>query len=213
MASNSVLNFCKTEACAVLLAFAAVLSPSPARAHSDELRFELGLQFARNSVNEFDSTDSGLGGRVTFNVTRGIGLEAELNFYPGDLTEVRPFSGGRAEGLFGVKVGATRGRLSLFGKARPGFLRFGEAREPLACILIFPPPLDCALAAGHTAFALDLGGGAQLRTSERTFVRFDVGDNLVRYDVGPVLRPEEGVVEGAFWTNNFRFTIGGGLRF
>jgi len=210
---NAALKPCQTRVWMLPFAFLAAFSSMSAAAQSNPSRFELGFQFTGNSLSEFDTTDAGLGGRATFNLTPLIGLEAEVNFYPGDLTEARAFSGARTEGLFGVKVGAQRGKVKLFGKVRPGFVHFGEAPGALPCLAIFPPTLDCALASGSTAFALDLGGGAELSTSQRSFVRFDVGDNLIRYDVGPAIRPEEGVVDGPFWTSNFRFSIGAGVRF
>lgn len=214
MIPNAVIKRCKPEVWIIVLILVVTLFPGVAVAQPQDSRFELGFHFAGQSVSEFDTTDAGLGGRVTYNVSPLIGLEAELNLYPGDLTDQNPFSGSRTEGLFGVKVNVPLlGKVKAFGKARPGFLRFGEAPDVLACIAIYPPPLECSLASGSTALALELGGGVELSTSARSFVRFDVGDNLVRYDVGPALRPKEGIVNGPFWTSNFRFTFGGGFRF
>jgi hypothetical protein len=108
-----------------------------------------------------------------------------------------------------------------FGKVRPGFVGFDGASEPFACVLIFPPPLACTLAGGETLFALDLGGGLELFTSPRTFIRVDAGDRMVRYPA-PVIRGnfprrnddrEPSIENDPFFGHDFRFTIGGGMRF
>jgi hypothetical protein len=114
--------------------------------------------------------------------------------------------------LFGVTIGPRIGRLRPFAKLRPGFVTFREASEPLACILIFPPPLPCRLAVGTTVFALDLGGGIELFPTGRTSVRVDIGDRLVRYP-GTVLDRNAMAREAAFFSYDFRFGIGVGLRF
>lgn len=162
--------------------------------------------------SEFDSTDPGVGGRVSWQPTALLGVEGEIDFYPGDLGERVAFSGSRVEGLFGATVGPRLGRLRPFAKLRPGFLTFREAPEPIACILIFPPPVRCVLAGGRTLFALDVGGGVEWLSSGRTFVRVDAGDRVVRYPV-PIIDTSGTIRREAFSGHDFRFSIGGGLRF
>lgn len=48
-------------------------------------------------------------------------------------------------------------------------------------IAIFPPPLACQMAGGDTLFVLDIGGGVEFQTTDRTFVRVDLGDRAVKY--------------------------------
>jgi hypothetical protein len=98
-----------------------------------------------------------------------------------------------------------------FARLRPGFVTFREAPQPFACILIFPPPLACVLGAGDTLFALDIGGGVEVFTTRRTFLRVDAGDRLLRYP-GPVFRDGTAEEDG-FFSHDFRFAVGGGLRF
>ena len=98
------------------------------------------------------------------------------------------------------------------GKLRPRFVIFRDAPEPFACILIFPPPLSCTLAGGETVFALDFGGGVELFPTGRTFVRVDAGDRVVRYP-SPVLERDGTARKDAFFSHEFRFAIGGGVRF
>ncbi len=112
--------------------------------------FDAGGQIVAASLEQFDGSDFGFGGRFAWHPLALLGVEAELDLYPGEFPEGRAFSRRRVEGLFGVTAGPRFDRVRLFGKLRAGFLRVGEAPRPFACILIFPPPLACTLAAGHT---------------------------------------------------------------
>ena len=171
----------------------------PVAAQSTAARFEVGVQIVTVASGEFDGSDIGASGRVSWRPTPLIGAEAEMGFYAGDFPDRVPFSRGRVEGFFGVTAGPVLGRVRPFVKIRPGFFTFHEAPEPFPCILIFPPPLSCELGAGHTSFALDAGGGAEIQTTPRTFIRVDVGDRLMRYP--------------RFFGHDFRLAAGGGLRF
>jgi len=175
-------------------------------------KFQFGVQLAGAFSSEFDSTDVGIGGRVSWHQATLLGAEAEVTGYPRDFADSPGFSRGRLEALFGVTIGPRIGRHRVFAKLRPGFVMFREASQPFACIAIFPPPLSCVLATGKTVFALDLGGGLELSPTGRTFVRVDAGDRLVRYP-RTVLETNSRVREGGFFSHDFRFAIGGGLRF
>jgi len=171
----------------------------PVAAQSTGARFEVGAQLVTVASGEFDGADVGVGGRVSWRPTPLIGAEAEISFYPSDFPDRGPFSRSRVEGLFGLTAGPVLGRIRPFVKLRPGFLTFHEASEPFICILIFPPPLACILASGRTSFALDAGGGLEIQTTPRTFVRVDGGDRLLRYP--------------GFFGHDVRLAAGGGLRF
>lgn len=191
---------CRTRFLAglAIAGLSAVCAP-PAAAQPIGPRFEVGAQLVTVASGEFDGTDIGVSGRVSWRPTPFFGVEAEIGLYPGDFPDRVPFSRSRVEGLFGVTAGPSRGRIRPFVRLRPGFVAFHEAPRPFACILIFPPPLSCELGAGHTSFALDAGGGAEIQTTPRTFVRVDVGDRLMRYP--------------RFFGHDFRLAAGGGLRF
>jgi hypothetical protein len=181
-----------------------------ARAQS---KMEVSGQLVVTDLTELDTTDYGFGGRFGFAATPLFTFEGELSFFPSDIPDVVPLTSSRLEGLFGVKVGPRFGRFSVFGKARPGFVRFGEASAPVVCILIFPPPLGCVLAEGETVFALDLGGGVEFFPTERSLLRFDVSDLMLKYP-GPVFNREmEAFTEDGFWGHNLRFAVSAGYRF
>ena len=190
-----------------------VLPAGPVLAQSGERPFEVGAQLVVAASGEFETTDVGVGGRFSWNVAPLIGAEAELSFYPDDLSDrVRAFSAGRVEGLFGVTVGPVLGRIRPFAKARPGFVTFREASGPLVCLTIYPPTLPCAMAGGDTVFAFDFGGGVELFPTGGTFIRLDLGDRLMRYH-GPAIDSDGEVRGDAFFGHDLRFGVGGGLRF
>lgn len=190
----------------VILALLCLAAPAAAQD-----RFEVGAQVAIARSGEFDANDTGVGGRVSWLPLDLIGADAEINFYPRTFPANRrsSFSSGRVEGLFGVTVGPRLARLRPFATLRPGFVRFRG--ETIACILIFPPPLTCQLAAGRTVLALDVGGGVELLAGSRTFARIDAGDRMLKYP-GPSFRRGR-TAQDDFFSHDFRFSAGAGVTF
>ena len=186
--------------------------PLETAAQTTDTRVQLGIHVSIVDSAEFDDTDFGIGGLLSWHPLRLVSVEAELTAYPSDFADAPAFSSSRVEGLFGVTVGPQLGRLRPFAKVRPGFVGFAEAPEPIPCIAIFPPPIACALAAGDTVFAIDVGGGIEFQTSDRTFVRVDIGDRAVRYP-SPVLDNDGTAREDAFFSHDLRIQIGGGIAF
>jgi hypothetical protein len=194
----------------VILLVVVLLTVVAAPVAAAQERGEVAAQFVAAQSSEFDATDKGLGVRFAWMASALIGADAEVNFFPTDLGGRAPFSRSRTEGLFGVTVGPRIGPLRPFAKVRPGFLNFRG--QPIVCILIFPPPLSCQLAAGRTLFALDVGGGVQLFTGGRTTIRIDAGDRVLQYP-GPSFRTGGVVSQEDFYSHDFRFSAGAGVRF
>jgi hypothetical protein len=175
--------------------------------------FEIGVQLVLADSNALDGSDPGIGVRFGWLASPLFGLEAELNVYPRDVPDDGPaISRGRVEALFGATLGPRYGAFRPFARLRPGLLRIGEAPEPVPCILIFPPPLSCVLAGGKTLFALDAGGGIDVSMTNRSFVRIDIGDRIVRYP-GPAIDTDGTVRSEDFTGHDLRIAIGGGYRF
>jgi hypothetical protein len=195
----------------VICAAALLAGSRDASAQPGQPRFDAGAQIAAASSQQFEGSDFGVGGRFAWHPLSLLGVEAELDLYPGEFPEGRAFSRRRVEGLFGVTAGPRFDRVRLFGKLRTGFLRLDEAPGPLACILIFPPPLSCTLAAGRTLAVIDVGGGVEASVTARTFVRLDAGDRLTKYP-GPSF-DAAGVRRDSFFGHDFRFAAGAGVRF
>jgi hypothetical protein len=177
----------------------------------------------QTSTTDGRSTEPGFGGRVGYNVTPNVALEAEVNFFPRerDFTDDK-FNGGRKlQGLFGVKAGKRFDAVGLFAKARPGFVRFAEGdlrpRAGGGCIAIVPPPVGCFEGAPRTDFAFDVGGVVELYPSARTVVRFDAGDTILRTDAHlvPINLPTRTAVVTSRrdTTHNFQGSLGVAFRF
>jgi hypothetical protein len=186
--------------------------PPVAYAQPPITHFEVGAHVIAARSSEFEVGDAGVGGRLAWRPTTTLGVEAELNVYPGDFPDDHAFSSSRVEALFGATAGPQLGAFRPFAKARSGFLRFREPSEPIACIAIYPPPLSCTLAAGRTLFTLDLGGGFDVAVGRTAFVRADAGDRMVRYP-GTVFDTDFVARDNPYFSHDFRFSVGGGIRF
>jgi hypothetical protein len=175
--------------------------------------FEAGVQVVAASMPQFEGSDFGIGGRLAWRPDDLLAFEGELNLFPGEYPDAgSAFSRRRVEGLFGVTAGLRFGAIRPFAKFRAGFLDVGEAPAPFACILIFPPPLSCALAAGRTVPAFDIGGGIDVDVTSRTFVRVEAGDRMLKYP-GPAFDGENVRQDESFYGHGFRFAAGAGVRF
>jgi Outer membrane protein beta-barrel domain len=200
---KSTINFC------VFLLF--ILIPHEfVIAQSEDQKVEVGVQFSvlgRGTVPFFsDVTSIGGGGRLTFNLTRHMALEGELNYFPGaGFYDVRRF-----QGQFGVKSGLRYDRFGVFGKVRPGFVKT-EFDVPVFCIQAPCPPINVE----DTGFSLDLGGVVEFYPSRRVTVRFDVGDTIInnREPVYILASGLFGLPTRNFATHNLQLGAGVGFRF
>lgn len=172
---------------------------------------ELAAHVAAARLGELDADDVGVGGRFAWRPGKILGIEAEATFYLSDLPDRSPVSRRRVEALFGVTVGPVIGLVRPFARVRSGVMHVAEAPGPIACIAIFPPPLDCLLAAGRTLPAVDVGGGIELGARRGAFARVDLGDRIVRYS-GPAFSRGRRR-DGGFWTHDARVALGLGVRF
>ena len=187
----------RTALAALVGVAVALLGAVPATAQPQ--RFEAGVQVVAAPLPDFQGSDFGIGGRLGWRANAALSFDGELNLFPGEYPDTVPFTRRRVEGLFGLTVGRRFGTVRPFGTFRAGFLDVQEAPGPVVCILIFPPPLSCTLAAGRTLPAFHLGGGVDVDVTPRTFIRVEAGDRMLKYpeSTGHVLR----------------FAAGAGLRF
>ncbi len=216
------------------------LHHNPAVAQSETPKFEVGAQFSLVRFGDLDLdhgiTEPGFGGRFTYNINSHLAVEAEMNFFPRERrVEKQIFGfggevlqGGRkTQGLFGIKAGARRERIGVFGKVRPGFVHFSHfERQGFVCALLGPTPCppNPPPVFSETDFALDLGGVVELYPSRRAVVRFDLGDTIIHSGSGEVIElpgtrqslqgPFRSVIDITRSTShNLQFSVGIGFRF
>lgn len=199
------------RAVAVVLA-SLLLTAVEAFAQEYATRYELGGQFSRLSRREPTSQSSffteterltvsepGIGGRFTYNVTHDLAFEAEINYLPRreaafDFpTLVIGVPAGRIlQGQFGVKAGKRFKRFGLFGKLRPGFVRFEKVNtftgshefvffdSRIGEVRYQVPEYRFET---ETYASTDVGGVLEFYPSRRVVTRFDLGDTIIRYGV------------------------------
>jgi hypothetical protein len=192
----------------VLLGF--LLVAVPGRAQAQDRRADVSLQVSVRSLHEFDETEAGFGGRLSYRFSRWLAVDGEVNFFPADVGSPA-FSGSRLEGLAGVRGGPHLGSTGVYLALRGGAVRFSEAPAPFPCIAIFPPPLVCAIG-GDTVPTVQLTGGFEAFPGDRWVVRVEAGDQLLRYS-GPAFTPDRDVIDKGLWSHNFKATASVGLRF
>jgi len=196
-----------TTICAAAALLTATATPLAAQA-----RVMAGVQISTVSVEEFDARDTGAGVLLGVRMLGPVWAEGVLARYSGEFPGNRGFSQNRIEGLFGVSAGPTLGQLRPFVKAGAGFVRYGAADGPFACIAIFPPPLSCQLASGRTLPVYELGAGLAIFPGSLTFARLDVSRRSVRYP-GPSFTRAGDVRQDDFYGSDLRLGFSAGFRF
>lgn len=197
-------------------------------AQSEERKVEVGVQISGLGGGRFGSQQGvGGGGRVTFNLTKPLALEGELNYLPYAGSDTAH----RIQGQFGVKSGFRFNRFGVFGKVRPGFI---YSKSRIRTCLPCPPGVVCLLVCipvelSDTGFSLDVGGVAELYPSKRVIVRLDVGDTIANrqaptFFIGqPIFISQAPPASGAgrfiavpgpnVTTHNLQLSLGVGFRF
>ncbi len=161
-----------------------------AQSRSETPKIEFGAQYTLLRFTDADQVDSGVGGRVTYNTSDNFSLEAEINFFPQErlnFANLSSLDSRRMQGLFGAKYGIRSEKFGIFGKIRPGFIRFSEGSSPIG--------------SAATEFALDIGGVFEVYPTRPVALRFDVGNTIIRF----------GALD--FTSNNLQFTSGVAFRF
>ncbi len=187
---------------AVLLAVGFLCFASPARA-----QISAGAHYSALALEYPDQTRSGAGAFVVYSPRPWIGLDAATSVF---LSEE---PGGVAwQVLAGPRIGTEVAGLRVYGRVRPGFIRFSRRfySPDIVCIAIFPPPESCLATAMN--FALDVGGTVETEVTPAAFLRFDLGDQLTRYGRGDGGSDGRGD-GGAAWMHGLQFTAGIGWRF
>ena len=185
-----------------------------AQGSTEERKVEIGGHYTTFVVDDETDAAKGFGGRVTYNVTDNLAVEAEGNFFPED-----DFfrDGDKTQGLFGVKAGKRFERVGIFGKARPGFMHFSEGDVRFTggagCVGASPIPRSCFEIASKTVFAMDVGAVLEIYPTSRLVIRLDGGDTILRAGAETVTLGNVTFEQPASTSHIFQGTVGVGFRF
>jgi hypothetical protein len=212
---------------ALLFVLLLVLAATARAQEQDAPKYEIGVQYSSLSINlpGFRGTENvaGFGARATYNLTDYFALEAEGNVYPTGAQRDYVTGGASQQMQFGAKVGKRWSKFGVFGKARPGFISFGDTLTPLrlesggVSFIRFDRERK-------THFSMDVGGVLEFYPTSRMLVRFDAGDTMIRFGEHSELQPFPVLLSSqataspvatapAETTHSFQFTAGVGFRF
>jgi Outer membrane protein beta-barrel domain len=183
---KSIITFC------TLLLFMSI-PLAYAEAQSDEPKIEVGAQFSAlggGPSRLFENPTSVGGGiRLTYNFTRYLALEGELNLLPtAGLNDSKRF-----QGQFGIKTGLRFDRFGVFGKVRPGFLH--------------------SYLYDRSSFSLDLGGVLEFYPTKRMIVRFDAGNTMTNRQTPFFFNSGLFSLRRNYQSHNLQLSAGVGFRF
>lgn len=199
-------------------------------------RFELGGQFSLLSrhkptplfsspsfvLDDFDhETRAGFGGRVSYNLTDYLAVEAEGNFFPkSGASDLSVPDGHIYQGQFGVKVGQRFSKVGIFAKVRPGFVGFSKVSQLTGTRTITFANQQFTVGdfriGKETFFSTDVGGVLEIYLSHRIMTRFDIGDTIIRYGTfrRQGISVSQAILERPAETrHNLQFSAGIGVRF
>jgi hypothetical protein len=197
-------------------------------------RFEVGAQFTSLTFNpprqlvsdvvilgeNRPQTESGVGGRFTFNLTNWLALESVINYFPTAEGVAAGATGRELQGQFGVKAGARFKRFGIFGKLRPGFVSFSRSQN-----LVGTEPFTFSgftfvrgvfETGRRTFFANDVGGVLESYPSRRWALRFEAGDTIIHYgerSIATFFVNPSFVTAAPETRHNFQFSSGFSFRF
>jgi hypothetical protein len=159
------------------LLFALAVALAAATSDIQAQTAHVGVHYSALAMEYPDQTRSGVGAFVVVNPMPWLGIDTSTSVFFDE-----PIGGTAWQLQAGPRLGTAWRDLAIFGRARPGFVRFSEriGKPDIPCILIFPPPEACL--APKTNFSLDIGGTLEVPVGAATRLRLDLGDTLIRYD-------------------------------
>lgn len=166
-------------------------------AQDDSYRHEVGAQFTALNFKSLYEKPAGVGGRFSYNLNRYLAVESEANYFPqnpdGDF--------GQTQFVAGIRAGYQFGGLAMYGKMRPGFVRFGGAAYRVYN------------GDNPTRPALDIGAVMQYFPHEgHVGARIDWGDTLISMPARFVQTGSATASSGG-WKHNPQGEIGIVVRF
>lgn len=133
-------------------------------------RFEIGGQIT-NCI-DCDAAQSAIGPEATYNFNQHFALDSSLVLSPRTPDFIGDTQGGHSvQFLTGAKASIRSPRLTLFAKARPGFVRWDNAITGVTST----NPIEFSFGS-RTYFALNFAGGVQVSINPRIRLDAELGD-------------------------------------
>lgn len=180
-------------------------------AQTDPRNFEAGVHYTAISLRAFDSTETGVGVRLSYHVNDYFTLEAEGNLFEFSIGDHPTDDFLAAEGLLGAKTGWRNRWIGVFAKLRPGVVNFPKLKvHRHLCNLV--EPCDGSGRSGNR-WAVDTGAVVELYPTQKIIVRIDVGDTMIRFKDDVFFKSSTPVRINDGFSHNFQLTGGVGFRF
>ncbi len=210
---------CEPEACTMLTKIAAAaliclfcfVAAPIGRPQEKPIRFEIGPLFTYFRVPDSfpinAQNQAEIGGRFSWNFSRHVALDAELEGSPFRTTNLTTsYQGGYLlQSFAGIKAGKRWEKFGIFGKFRPGLSSYsGVIRQFQSGTLGF---------ARRTDPAFDLGGIAEFYVSRRVLLRYDFGDTIIHYNSSTITISGQRIPSPSEVKNNFQFSTAIAIRF
>jgi hypothetical protein len=207
----------------VALLFAITMLLTCAQAQETDLsKFEVGAQFSSLTLTRpAQKREVGIGGRITYNFTDRLAIDAEGNYFPSGSTRGFEPGGNVLQGQIGIKAGKRWDKFGIFAKIRPGFVSFDGTfvAKRAGTRVVFGRVVNLYDfdITRTTHPSMDLGGVVEVYPSPRVIVRFDAGDTIIRHRAHDELNFSRPVGEEFFHapaqtSHNFQFTAGVSFR-
>ena len=197
----------------LIVATLVLILTTEVRAQDPVHRLEVGIQTTSLKLSVFDSVESGVGGRFGVRLNRYLTAETEFTFFPKSELGNSGVDQ-KSLGLIGIKGGISKGRVGLFGKARPGIMTFSSLKLLGGLCFISGGTTVCTEKgiSGHKP-ALDLGGVLEVYPTNGFLIRVDVGDTIIKFNDDTFFDFPNPIRVRERLSHNLQVTVGVGYRF
>ena len=179
------------------------------QAQTGARRLEADVHYTTIGLRSFDSTEAGVGVRLSYNINDYLAVEAEGNVFEFSIGDYPTDDFLAAQGLLGIKTGLRNRRIGVFAKVRPGVANFPKLKD-LRGFCFRGQSCDGAGRSGNR-LAVDTGAVVELYPTEKIIVRIDVGDTMIRFKEDGFFKSSTQVRINDGFSHNFQ--LGGGVSF
>lgn len=193
-----------------LLLLALLCTGSAPAAAQSTARFEFGPEITQFYLNGPGSTayQPALGGFFSVRIAPHIDFDSAVSVTPKIPSEGNLLNQGHmTQGFFGARSGFSKGRVTFYAKARPGFVSWGDS----LLRFVGPGPIYVPQFGRLTEPTLDVGSIVTVRISHRYAVRYEAGDTIIFYR--PITWFAGEPPSAAVAVHHFQFAAGFVFRF